>query len=221
MSGYPLPAEQDTRVEEPIPPFDRRGTYPHPPYASRKDLTREEILALFGYQDIGLPEHHWDCCLSSERHQDCFVINRALRDEPFLASLSPHDKNLFWQLRDLLDSAILKSTLSEDVWVIKGLGDPGWISSLRETANMIDAGYGSFSLFPRIARKYAGFNENNERVFLIRSVPRGTPALYMDAKEQEVLLPRGIRYTIQEIIHSPAGEFLPDDEALVYILTTP
>lgn len=31
----------------------------------------------------------------------------------------------------------------------------------------------------------------------------------MDANEQEVLLPRGIRYTIQEIIHSPAGEFLP------------
>ena len=43
----------------------------------------------------------------------------------------------------------------------------------------------------------------------------------MDAKEQEVLLPRGLQYTIQEIVHSPAGEFLPEDEALVYILTTP
>lgn len=53
-----------------------------------------------------------------------------------------------------------------------------------------------------------------------RRVPRGTPALYMDAREQEILLPRGIRYTIQEIVHSPAGEFLPDDEALVYILST-
>ena len=105
--------------------------------------------------------------------------------------------------------------------MIKGLGDPGWVSGMNETEVTADPGYGSFSLHPGVARQYAGYNPDNERVFLTRRVLQGTPALYMDAKEQEVLLPRGIRYTIQEIIHSPAGEFLPDDEALVYILTTP
>ena len=132
-----------------------------------------------------------------------------------------HDKNLFWQLRDLLDSAILKSTLPEDVWVIKGLWDSGWILGISETELIADPGYGSFSLHPHIAQQYAGHNKNNERVFLTRRISHGTPALYMDAKEQEVLLPRGLQYTIQEIVHSPAGEFLPEDEALVYILTTP
>lgn len=103
--------------------------------------------------------------------------------------------------------------------MIKGLGDPGWVSGMNETEVTADPGYGSFSLHPGVARQYAGYNPDNERVFLTRRVLQGTPALYMDAKEQEVLLPRGIQYSIQEIIHSPAGGFLPEDKALVYILT--
>ncbi|MDE2517801.1 MAG: hypothetical protein O0W93_00035, partial [Methanocorpusculum sp.] len=36
-----------------------------PPYTSRTDLTREEILALFSYQDIGHSKHHRDCSPTS------------------------------------------------------------------------------------------------------------------------------------------------------------
>lgn len=210
---------RDFCVGEPMPEYFGCAGDVDPPYASREDLTRDEVSALFGYQDIGLPEHAWDCPLCrGELHRDCYVMNRGLRDGAFFAGLSLHDRMLFLRLRGLIDSAIAKSVLPESIAVVKGLGDSAWISEKKVGGTFTDEGYGSFSMNPQVALRYAGCNCSGERVFVVRELAAGSRALYMDAAEEEVLVGRGVRYKVVEILHFSAADSLWGMRAIVYIV---
>ncbi|MDO5845268.1 MAG: ADP-ribosyltransferase [Methanocorpusculum sp.] len=206
-------------INEPVIDYSIHTQPPHAPYNLRADLTGCEAEALYSYQDFGLPQHDWRCFSGDEEmHKDCYVINRALRDSDFYNSMCEDDKYLYHQLRKCLDSAICKTVINNEMALIKGLKNPDWILNKQLGDIFTDDAYGSFSMTPEVALRYSGYNSELEKVFMQVTIPKGTKAVYMGKKEDEILLFRGAHYKIDEIVHSPKGSFLAEEKALVYIV---
>lgn len=190
------------------------------PFVKRLDLSAEEIAALAAYQDIGNPQNQWGCCIKEgEEHHDCFVINSALRNSRFREGLSEEDRKRFWELVGLLDDAIGKSVLDEEVVVVRGLTDPGWIAQYDVDSVYVDDAYGSFSKNLAVAARYAGVNEAGEKVFVSRLLQKGEPAIYMGMREEEILVARGARYQIKRIQIYDAGILIDGYRARIYFLS--
>lgn len=186
------------------------------PYADRQDLTRSEIAALKGYQDIGLPQHNWDFPIPAiEPHHDCFIVNNHLRG---FINLGERDRTQVKSTIDTIDNALDKSRTERDVEVFKGVSDLDWLKKTKIGTEFDDEAFGSFSLSAEKARGYAGVNKNGEYILLHLDVPAGSNALFMDTKEYELLLPRGWTYTINKITHLDPSESYIGEKTIVYTL---
>lgn len=209
----------DWYVSEPYSPYSfLEQMPPHPAFTFRDELTQEEREAVAGYQDMGFVQHKWDVTPPDANHPNCSVINSFLRFAEFREELSDADYDVCLELISLIDSAIQKSVIKEDLTVIRGLSDTRWFETFREKSIISDFAFGSFSLSPDAACRYAGLNTAEQKVFVTYDLPAGSHALYMGQKEEEMLLPRGMVYRVDEIDHAKPGFLDPEYEAKVYIL---
>lgn len=108
--------------------------------------------------------------------------------------------------------------INEDLTVIRGLSDPGWFEPFRVNSTFSDYAFGSFSLSPKSACRYSGLNSDGQKVLVTYDLPAGSHALYMGKKEEEMLLPRGMMYKVDEIDYVEPGVLDTKYEAKVYIL---
>ena len=205
-------------VFEPYSPYSfLEQMPPHPTFTFREELTREERIAVAGYQDMGFIQHKWDVVPPEPAHPNCSVINSFLRFVEFREGLSDADYDVCLELISLIDSAILKSVIHEELTVIRGLSNPGWFDSFTEKSIISDDAFGSFSLSPDAACRYAGLNAAGQKVLVTYDLPAGSHALYMGKKEEEMLLPRGMQYVVDEIDYVKPGLLDDTYEAKVYI----
>ena len=209
----------DWHVSEPYSPYSFLNQMPpHPAFKFREELTREERIAVAGYQDMGFIQHKWDIVPPDADHPNCSVINSFLRFAEFREELSDADYDMCLELISLIDSAIEKSVIREDLTVIRGLSDSRWFELYQEDSTFSDFAFGSYSLSPDSACRYAGLNPAGQKVLVTYDLPAGSHALYMGKKEEEMLLPRGMRYIVDEIDYAKPGFLDPEYEAKVYIL---
>lgn len=190
------------------------------PFRERKDLTKLEIDAVSGYQDIGNRQHVWEFpdIPKDEKHHDCYIINKSLRDKKFRRKLSHSDKIAVKEIINNLDSAIKKSNYPHNAIAYKGLDDASWILQHTEKQKFRDNAFGSFSLDIDTAIHYAK-PRDNMRVFISREVTPFETVLFIDDKEHELLYPRRKKYIITKIIDYKIGEFAVDSEARIYYIT--
>ena len=206
-------------VFEPYSPYSfLEQMPPHPAFTFRDELTQEEREAVAGYQDMGFIQHKWDVVPPEPAHPNCSVINSFLRFVEFREELSDADYDVCLELISLIDSAIQKSVINEDLMVIRGLSDSRWFEPYQEDSTFSDFAFGSFSLSPDSACRYAGLNPVGQKVLVTYDLPAGSHALYMGKKEEEMLLPRGMRYIVDEIDYVKPGLLDSEYEAKVYIL---
>ena len=206
-------------VSEPYEPYAfLEQMPPHPAFTFREELTREERIAVAGYQDMGFIQHKWEITPPDLEHPNCSVINSFLRFDYFREALSDADYDACTELIALIDSAIEKSVIKEDLTVIRGLSDPEWFEPFRVDSTFSDDAFGSFSLSPESACGYAGLNSHGHKVLVMYDIPAGSCALYMGQKEEEMLLPRGMSYYVDEIDDVKPGVLDEKYEAKVYIL---
>ena len=206
-------------VSEPYSPYDyERQIPPHPAFHLRYALTHDEIVALQAFQDLGVMQDIWDVLPPDEIHVNCSIINSYLRDERFRDELSVHDTNLCNRMISLIDSAISKSVLTRSVNVIRGLSDSRWIDSFSVGTVYTENGYGCYSLSASHAVSYAGVNDYGRQIFLARTLDSGCKAVYLGQKEEEMLIERGRKYVVDEIVDVGVGELSPEYEATVYML---
>lgn len=209
----------DWRLSEPYEPYVfLEQMPPHPAFTFREELTREERIAVAGYQDMGFIQHKWELTPPDLNHPNCSVINSFLRFAEFREELSDVDYDVCLELVELIDSAIHKSVIKEDLTVIRGLSDPAWFNLFEEGNRFSEDAFGSYSLSPDAACGYAGLNSALQKVLVVYDIPAGSHALYMGKKEEEMLLPRGLRYMIDEIDYAKPGFLDREYEAKVYIL---
>ena len=175
-------------------------------------------MAVAGYQDMGFIQHKWDITPPDVEHPNCSVINSFLRFDDFRETLSDADYDVCLELISLIDSAIQKSVIREDLYVIRGLSDPEWFELFRIDSTFSDDAFGSYSLSPDSACRYAGLNSAGQKVLVTYKLRAGSNALYMGKKEEEMLLPRGMSYKVNEIDHVNPGFLDALHEAKVYIL---
>lgn len=102
-------------------------------------------------------------------------------------------------VRDM-DSAIDKSRVQEDVVIYRGLNilanDLKRYDLLTPGEEVVESAFTSFSGTSDQAGDFA----NNARGVIMRTVlPKGSKALYMDASENELVLPRGTRYRVVRV----------------------
>lgn len=189
-------------------------------FTDRADLTREEKHALRYYQDIGNPQHNWDVDIpKDETHRDCYVINNALRSIEFRDNLSKHDRDILDTLVAMIDSAILKSVVSKETRVVRGLTNPEFMQKYRVGSIYDDDAYGSYSLSASVAQRYAQQNDSDPVVFIVRTIYPGQRAIHVGGDEQEFLVARGRQYLVSDIITYTKGELIDDHEAIVYYLS--
>lgn len=222
MKFYPVSVEEDNGrfVEEPYEPYAfLEQMPPHPAFEFREELTRDEQMAVAGYQDMGFIQHKWEVIPPDLEHPNCSVINSFLRFKWFRDLLSDSDYDMCMRLTSLIDSAIQKSVIREELTVIRGLSNPGWFEPYKVDAMFSDDAFGSFSLRPESACRYAGLNSVREKVFVTYKLAVGSHALYMGHKEEEMLLPRGRSYKVDDIDYVEPGILDTEYEAKVYILT--
>lgn len=206
-------------VSEPYEPYAfLEQMPPHPAFTFREELTQEERAAVAGYQDMGFVQHNWEVTPPDRDHPNCSVINSFLRFADFREELSDADYDVCIGLIDLIDSAVQKSVIREDLLVIRGLSDPWWFEPYQEDSTFSDDAFGSFSLSPDAACRYAGLNPAGQKVLVTYNLPAGSHALYMGQKEEEMLLPRGMQYVVDEIDYVEPGFLDTEYEAKVYIL---
>ena len=206
-------------VAEPYEPYSfLEQLPPHPAFTFREELTREERIAVAGYQDMGFIQHKWDVSPPEPAHPNCSVINSFLRFADFRDSLSDTDYDVCLELIALIDSAIQKSVIREKLMVIRGLSDSKWFDPFIVHSTFSDDAFGSFSLSPDSACRYAGLNSAGQKVLVMYDIPAGSHALYMGQKEEEMLLPRSRSYKVQEIDYVKPGVLDAEYEAKVYIL---
>ena len=204
---------------EPYSPYDyvlQKASYPA--YDSWGALTAAERDAVLSFQDLGSRQDLWDVCAPDLVHVNCSIVNSYLRFASFADKMSSADLRQCEELISLLDSAISKSVLPEDLNVIRGLADPRWISGLSEDDIYLEPAYGSYSLSVDAALRYARVNDDGKLVFLARTLEIGERALYLGCKEEEMLVERGCTYMIDEISPVEIGVLSPDYEASVYML---
>lgn len=206
-------------VSEPYVPYSFLEQMPlHPAFAFREELTHDERAAVAGYQDMGFLQHRWEVTPPDLKHPNCSVINSFLRFAEFREGLSDADYEVCLAVIALIDSAIEKSVIKEDLTVIRGLSDSGWFEPYQEGSIFSDFAFGSFSLSPDAACLYAGLNPAGQKVLVTYDLPAGSHALYMGKKEEEMLLPRGMKYIVDEIDYVNPGLLDAECEAKVYIL---
>lgn len=209
----------DWQISEPYTPYSfLEQMPPHPAFEFREELTREERMAVAGYQDMGFIQHKWEVTPPDLEHPNCSVINSFLRFVEFRDALSDADYDICLELIGLIDSAIQKSVIREELTVIRGLSDSRWFEQFREKSILSDFAFGSFSLSPDAACRYAGLNAAGQKVFVTYDLPAGSHALYMGQKEEEMLLPRGMMYLVDEIDYAKPGFLDSECEAKIYIL---
>ena len=221
MKFYPVSGEIEDGhfVGEPYEPYTfLEQMPPHPAFKFREELTRDERIAVAGYQDMGFLQHRWEVTPPDLAHPNCSVINSFLRFGWFRDSLPDDDYDVCLELISLLDSAIQKSVIREELAVIRGLSDTRWFNLFEEGSTFSDDAFGSFSLSPESACRYAGLNSNREKVFVLYKLRAGSHALYMGKKEEEMLLPRGMTYHVDEIDYVEPGILDSSYEAKVYML---
>ena len=188
-------------------------------FTDRADLTREEKQALRYYQDIGNPQHNWDVEIpKDETHRDCYVINNALRSIEFRDKLSKHDRDLVDSLVIQIDAAIAKNVVKEDTLVIRGLTNPDFMLGRAIDSKYSDDAYGSYSLSTSVAQHYANLKSHTPLVFVVRTLESGTNAIYLGGNEQELLVARGRRYIVKDVITYDSGVLIAGHEAIVYYL---
>ena len=175
-------------------------------------------MAVAGYQDMGFIQHKWEVTPPDLEHPNCSVINSFLRFDDFREALSDADYDVCLELISLIDSAIQKSSIRGDLTVIRGLSNPAWFNLFEEGNRFSEDAFGSFSLSPESACGYAGLNSAGQKVLVTYVLPAGSHALYMGQKEEEMLLPRGMKYMIDEIDYVVPGNLDFEYEAKVYIL---
>ena len=146
------------------------------------------------------------------------MINSFLRFAEFRDALSDADYDVCMELISLIDSAIEKSVIREDLMVIRGLSDSGWFNLYEVGSTFSDDAFGSFSLSPDSACRYAGLNSAGQKVLVMYKLHAGSHALYMGKKEEEMLLPRNMRYKVNEIDYVSPGVIDIEYEAKVYIV---
>lgn len=222
MKFYPVSVEakEGHHIREPYEPYTfLEQMPPHPAFAFREELTREERIAVAGYQDMGFLQHKWEVKPPDSEHPNCSVINSFLRFGWFRDSLSDRDYDVCLELISLIDSAIQKSEIQEELTIIRGLSNPGWFEQFQINAMFSDDAFGSFSLSPESACRYAGLNTAGEKVIVLYKLRSGSHALYMGQREEEMLLPRGMGYKVDEIDYVEPGLLDAECEAKVYILT--
>lgn len=206
-------------VSEPYTPYSfLEQMPPHPAFEFREELTREERMAVAGYQDMGFLQHVWEITPPDLAHPNCSVINSFLRFADFREALSDCDYDTCLELIGLLDSAISKSVIRDDLTVIRGLSNPAWFNLYEEGRRFSEDAFGSYSLSPEAACRYAGLNSSLQKVLVMYNLPAGSHALYMGQKEEEMLLPRGMGYVVNEIDYAKPGFLDAVYEAKVYIL---
>ena len=152
---------------EPYSPYDyvlQKASYPA--YDSWGALTAAERDAVLSFQDLGSRQDLWDVCAPDLVHVNCSIVNSYLRFASFADKMSSADLRQCEELISLLDSAISKSVLPEDLNVIRGLADPRWISGLSEDDIYLEPAYGSYSLSVDAALRYARVNDDGKLVFL-------------------------------------------------------
>lgn len=222
MKFYPVAVDTDGGhlIREPYEPYAfLEQMPPHPAFSFREELTREERIAVAGYQDMGFLQHEWEVAPPDKAHPNCSVINSFLRFGWFRDSLSDLDYDVCLTLISLIDSAIQKSEIQEELTIIRGLSNPGWFEPFQIDAMFSDDAFGSFSLSPESACRYAGLNSTGEKVIVMYKLHPGSRALYMGQREEEMLLPRGMGYKVDEIDYVEPGLLDAEYEAKVYILT--
>lgn len=209
----------DWQISEPYTPYSfLEQMPPHPAFEFRGELTLEERMAVAGYQDMGFIQHKWEITPPDVEHPNCSVINSFLRFDDFRETLSDADYDVCLELISLIDSAIQKSVIREDLYVIRGLSDPEWFEPYQEDSTFSDDAFGSFSLSPESACRYAGLNSARQKVLVTYNLLAGSHALYMGKKEEEMLLPRKMKYIVDEIDYAKPGFLDTEYEAKVYIL---
>lgn len=209
----------DWQISEPYTPYSfLEQMPPHPAFEFRDELTLEERIAVAGYQDMGFIQHKWEITPPDVEHPNCSVINSFLRFDDFREALSDSDYDVCLELIALIDSAIEKSVIRKDLTVIRGLSDPGWFEPYQEDSTFSDDAFGSFSLSPEAACRYSGLNPARQKVFVTYDLFAGSHALYMGQKEEEMLLPRKMKYIVDEIDYAKPGFLDAEYEAKIYIL---
>lgn len=209
----------DWQISEPYAPYSfLEQLPPHPAFELREELTHEERMAVAGYQDMGFIQHKWEITPPDAEHPNCSVINSFLRFEDFREALSDDDYDVCLELISLIDSAIEKSVIREDLHVIRGLSDPEWFEPYHEDSTFSDDAFGSFSLSTDAACRYAGLNTSGQKVLVTYDLHAGSHALYMGQKEEEMLLPRRMKYIVDEIDYVKPGLLDTEYQAKVYIL---
>lgn len=210
----------DFSVSEPYSPYDyERQIPPHPAFFLREELTRDEIIALTAFQDLGVPQNRWDVTPPDLEHANCSVINAYLRDASFRKELSMNDTLQCGKLISLLDSAVEKSVVTHPLNVIRGLSDSKWFEETYKVGMLYkEDGFGSYSLSIESAVRYAGVNKSGKQIFLARILDSGSRAVYLGRKEEEMLIRRGSEYIIDEVVEVDVGELSQTHEASVYIL---
>lgn len=139
-----------------------------------------------------------------------YEINRKLRTGAVPSDIKPQV--------DLIDSAIAKSPLPEDIRVFRGLSDEGVrgneLAKLKPGDTLEEAGFVSTSAQPESARGFGqtdGGDNGQGAVMLVVDVPRGTPAAAISGEsplETEILLGRNTRYrVVSNEIKSSVDEF--------------
>lgn len=167
-------------------------------------LKPEEKDAVQHYRDVGSIPTPWTIKFTKAElgnlEPDCLVINGYLRGT--LRPLCKRDIGLVEDLIERLDSGIGKCVIGKNVTLYKGLSDINWIKNARENEMYRDLAFGSFSEDYDSATVYALPNLIGEKIYmayLILPVSSTDIGLYIDKKENEFLLPRGISFKITSI----------------------
>lgn len=191
------------------------------PYKNRRVLSKEEIDAVSHYKDLKNSQHVWDYHpepgeKESTTGMDCFMINsfmRGLLKQP----VSVHDETLLGELIGHIDTAVSSYSLTENLLLFRGLGNPDWLEGFRIGQTFTEHAFGSFTTSKRTAIKYAMKRRRGRLVFQTVLLEKGDCALYIDTDESEWLLPKDITYKVTEI--SKLDNQIYGREGIVYYLS--
>ena len=184
-------------------------------FQNRSDLTDGEKEAIRCYRDLEYPQNTWNMKTSSRKQKDCDVINGCLRNHVLEDSLNESDKKMYHSLVRRLTKAINKSRIKERSYIFKGLHDFKELSKFEPGAIVTDLGFNSFSESVNIAKEYAGKNKNGEFIFFMLFINKECNALYVDRKEKEWILQRGMTYHVYGVEHVNNKTF---GKAIIYHL---
>jgi uncharacterized protein (DUF4415 family) len=129
-------------------------------------------------------------------------INAPLRESGDLEKLPKHLK----EIAEKLDRGIAQSPAPRDMTLFRGVTGKRSTNQWLPTEigdSIVDHGFGSTSVDPKVGSSYAKGMDVRQGVELVLNIPKGYPASPVPgsefAKESELMLPRNTKYTVTKI----------------------